>query len=320
MTTRLPRPVRVADGIYSVDVDYLRPGLAASHILVEAGEAAFVDTGTNSSVPGLLAALDELGIAGAAVRYVFLTHIHLDHAGGAGTLMQALPNAQCVVHPRGARHMVDPVKLMAGTRVVYGDALTTLLYGELVPIDADRVLEPADGEVLQLGSRRLEVFYTEGHARHHYCLHDPATRGVFTGDSFGISYRELDTEQGPFVFPTTTPVHFDPDAAHEAIEWILAREPDCVYLTHYSRVGDLGRLAADMHAHLDAFVRIAREHRHRDDREQAIERGLFDYLVGRVEAHGFKGDRDAIGTIINADMKLNAQGLVVWLTREEVKA
>ena len=317
MSTRPPVPVRVADGIHAVDVEYMRPGLAASHIVVDSGEAAFVDTGTNSSVPGLLAALDTIGIARDAVRYVFLTHIHLDHAGGAGMLLEALPSAHCVVHPRGARHMIDPAKLMAGTRAVYGDALTATLYGELEPIDAKRIVEPADGDTFELGSRRLEAFYTEGHARHHYCLNDPATRGVFTGDSFGISYRELDTDRGPFVFPTTTPVHFDPDAAHEAIERILSREPDYVYLTHYSRVGDLDRLAADMHAHLDAFVRIAEEHRQGDDREKAIERALFDYLAGRIEAHGFRGDRDAIGTIINADMKLNAQGLVVWLTREE---
>ena len=317
MSTRPPVPERVADGIYAVDVEYMRPGLAASHIIVDAGEAAFVDTGTNSSVPGLLAALDTIGVACDAVRYVFLTHIHLDHAGGAGTLLDALPAARCVVHPRGARHMIDPAKLMAGTRAVYGDALTAELYGELVPIEAERIVEPADGETFELGSRRLTAFYTEGHARHHYCLDDPASRGVFTGDSFGISYRELDTDQGPFVFPTTTPVHFDHDAAHEAIERILAREPDCVYLTHYSRVGDLDRLAADMHAHLDAFVSIAREHRQRGDREQAIEQALFDYLAGRIEAHGFRGDRDAIGAFINADMKLNAQGLVVWLTREE---
>ena len=317
MSTRLPVPDRVADGIYAVDVGYMRPGLAASHVIVDQGEAAFVDTGTNSSVPGLLAGLDALGIAADAVRYVFLTHIHLDHAGGAGTLMQALPSAHCVVHPRGARHMVDPSKLMAGTRAVYGDALTAELYGELVPIEAGRIIEPADGDWFTLGSRRLEAFYTEGHARHHYCLHDPATRGVFTGDSFGISYRELDTDRGPFVFPTTTPVHFDPEAAHEAIERILSREPGCVYLTHYSRVGDLDRLATDMHGHLDAFVDIAREHRDLDDREQVIQRALFDYLAGQIEAHGFAGDRESIGTIINADMKLNAQGLVVWLTREE---
>lgn len=317
MSTPPPGPDCVADGIHAVDVGYMRPGLAASHIILDGGEAAFVDTGTNSSVPTLLAALDELGVARDAVRYVFLTHIHLDHAGGAGTLMQALPRAECVVHPRGARHMIDPAKLMAGTRAVYGDALTASLYGELVPIEAGRIIEPADCEAFTLGSRRLEAFYTEGHARHHYCLHDPATRGVFTGDSFGISYRELDSDRGPFVFPTTTPVHFDPAAAHDAIGRILSYDPDCVYLTHYSRVGDLDRLAADMHGHLDAFVGIAREYRNDDDREAAIAGGLFEYLAERIEAHGFLGDREAIGAIINADMKLNAQGLVVWLTREE---
>ncbi len=317
MKTLPPGVDRVGEGIFAVDVHYMRPGLAASHILIDHGEAAFVDTGTNASVPLLLRALESLDADAASVRYVFLTHIHLDHAGGAGTLMQALPNASCVVHPRGSRHMIDPAKLMAGTRAVYGAEITASLYGDIVPIDADRVIEPEDGEWFELGQRRLEVFYTEGHARHHYCLHDPASRGVFTGDSFGISYRDLDTSNGPFVFPTTTPVHFDPDKAHEAIGRILARDPDCAYLTHYSRVGDLDRLAADMHTCIDAFVRIALDCQEKKDRQAAIETGLFDYLATRIEAHGFTGDRDAIGAIINADVSLNAQGLIVWLSRKE---
>ena len=317
MKTLPPGVDRAGEGIFAVDVNYMRPGLAASHILVDHGEAAFVDTGTNACVPALLHALEALGENAARVRYVFLTHIHLDHAGGAGELMRALPNADCIVHPRGSRHMIDPAKLMAGTRAVYGDELTASLYGEIVPIDADRVVEPDDGEWFELGQRRLEVFYTEGHARHHYCLNDPASHGVFTGDSFGISYRDLDTSRGPFVFPTTTPVHFDPDAAHEAIDRILERDPECVYLTHYSRVGDLDRLAADMHVCIDAFVRIALDCRQEHDRQGAIESGLFEFLASRIEAHGFASDRDAIGAIINADVKLNAQGLIVWLSRSE---
>ena len=217
-------------GVYSVDAHYLRPGLAASHLIVEDGAAAFVDTGTNYSVPFLLSALEALGLQPEHVEYVLLTHIHLDHAGGAGLLMRSLPNARCVVHPRGSRHMADPSKLMAGTRAVYGEERTERLYGEIRPIDESRLLVPEDGTEITLGSRPLEVFYTEGHARHHYCIHDPESGGVFTGDSFGVSYRALDTAAGAFVFPSTTPVHFDPEAAHAAIETILSRGPGHAYL------------------------------------------------------------------------------------------
>ena len=318
MTTLPTGTERVGDGVYAIDVEYLRPGLAASHLLVaDDGSAAFVDTGTNSSVPKLLGALDALGIDRAAVRFVFLTHIHLDHAGGAGLLMTSLDTARCVVHPRGARHMVDPTKLMAGTRAVYGDEMTARLYGEFVPIDASRVIEPADGERFSLGQRPFEVIYTEGHARHHYCLHDPTTASVFTGDSFGLSYRSLDTAKGPFVFPSTTPVHFDPPAAHDAIDRIMALEPDGVYLTHYSRVEDLPRLAADMHESIDGFVEIALENADAEDRTAAMQARMFDYLATRIEAHGFDGGREAIGDIINADVALNVQGLEVWLARRD---
>ncbi|MEO1244902.1 MAG: MBL fold metallo-hydrolase [Pseudomonadota bacterium] len=305
------------DGVYSVDTHYLRPGLAASHLILDGGRAAFVDTGTNNSVPSLLAALEALEIARDDVDYVFLTHIHLDHAGGAGLLMQSLPNARCVVHPRGSRHMLDPAKLMAGTRAVYGAGQTAKLYGEILPIDEARLVVAADGESVNLGSRRLELFYTEGHARHHYCIHDPASFGVFTGDSFGVSYRALDTAAGEFVFPSTTPVHFDPDAAHAAVEAILGHGPRCVYLTHYSRVTDIARLAGDLHGDIDAFVGIALAARDATDRQAQIRAALGDYLSKRIEAHGYTGGRDAIAAIISADIELNAQGLDVWLSRQE---
>src|ERR1700757_292396 len=134
-----PTLYRHPHGITAVDAEYLYPGHAAAHLIVDAGRAAFVDVGTNSSVPYLLAALDELGIARAAVDYLLLTHVHLDHAGGAGALMQELPNARAVLHPRGAPHMLDPEKLIAGSRAVYGAERFEKLYGDLIPIPSERV-------------------------------------------------------------------------------------------------------------------------------------------------------------------------------------
>lgn len=303
-------------GIVAIDTEYARPLQDASHLIVEQGRAAFVDTGVNSSVPLLLAALEERDVDPADVDYVFLTHIHLDHAGGAGLLMQKLPNARCVVHPRGAPHMSDPAKLVAGTEAVYGQKATREIYGDIVPIDATRIDVAADGQWFDLAGRAMQTFFTEGHARHHYCLHDPISQGVFTGDSFGVSYRELDTAVGECVFPTSTPVHFDPVEAHKSVDRIMRKAPRQLYLTHYSRVRHLDRLAGEMHEGIDAYVAMARQHAHDPARSRALQEAMFDYFLERLERHGHSGDRDTIWSVLHLDVKLNAQGLEVWLNRQ----
>ena len=305
------------DGILAIDTEYVRPLQDASHLIIEGGRAAFVDTGNNDAVPLLLDALEQQGLDPTCVDYVFLTHIHLDHAGGAGLLMQHLPNARCVLHPRGAPHMANPEKLIAGTIGVYGEERTYEMYGDIVPIDESRILVAEDEDWFELNGRRMQALHTEGHARHHYVLHDPKSRGVFTGDSFGISYRELDTENGEFIYPTTTPASFDPDEAHKSVDRIMACNPDYLYLTHYSRVSDLERLAADMHRGIDDFVALALAHKDDENRGAKIQDAMDEYLSSRLIAHGFKGDRDAIWSVLNIDIVLNAQGLVSWLERLE---
>lgn len=303
------------NGIAAIDTEYARPLQDASHLIVEDGRAAFVDTGVNSSVPLLLDALAQQGLGVGDVEYVFLTHVHLDHAGGAGLLMQQLPNARCVLHPYGARHMIDPTKLIAGTEAVYGKARTEEIYGTIVPIDESRVVVAEDEQWLDFNGRALQPIYTEGHARHHYVLNDPASNGVFTGDSFGVSYRELDTARGEIVFPTTTPVQFDPVEAHKAVDRIMACEPEQLYLTHYSRVRNLERLAGEMHSGIDAYVAIAQEHAADENRIEVLQRALFDYYAERLAEHGYGGDDEALRSVLEIDIDLNAQGLEVWLER-----
>jgi glyoxylase-like metal-dependent hydrolase (beta-lactamase superfamily II) len=307
----------LGDGIFAIDTEYLRPLQDASHLIVEGGRGAFVDTGANDAVPLLLDGLRQQGLDVADVDYVFLTHIHLDHAGGAGLLMQQLPNAQCVVHPRGAPHMVDPERLIAGTIGVYGENRMREMYGDIVPIEESRVVVAGDEDRFDLNGRRMQTLHTEGHARHHYVLHDPASRGVFTGDSFGISYRECDTVNGEFIYPTSTPAGFDPDEAHKSVDRIMACEPEQLYLTHYSRVQDLERLATDMHAGIDAYVAMALANKDRENRGAGIQAAMDDYLSSRLVDHGFKGGRNAIWSILEVDITLNAQGLVAYLERLE---
>jgi glyoxylase-like metal-dependent hydrolase (beta-lactamase superfamily II) len=314
MPQQMAQTTDVGNSIVAIDTQYMRPLLDASHLIVADGRAAFVDTGTNFSVPLLLDAMRQQDLDAGDVDYLFLTHVHLDHAGGAGLLMRELPNATCVIHPRGAPHMADPTKLIAGTNAVYGELRALELYGEIVPIDADRIVAPADEQRFEFGDRQLQALYTEGHARHHYCLHDAQSNGVFTGDSFGISYRELDTSRGEFIYPTTTPSHFEPDAAHKAVDRIMGLEPDKLYLTHYSRVDDVERLAGDMHECIDGFVAIAERHRDAADRSEAIQASMLEYLSDRLSDHGYSGDSDAMWSIIDVDVVLNSQGLDAWLS------
>jgi len=219
------------------------------------------------------------------------------------------------VHPYGARHMVDPTKLIAGTEAVYGKAKTEKMYGRIEAIDEGRIVIPEDEQWFALNGRPLQTIFTEGHARHHYVLNDPRSKGVFAGDSFGVSYREHDTGKGEIVFPTTTPVQFDPVEAHKAVDRIMGCDPEQLYLTHYSRVQNLDRLAIQMHEGIDAYVSLAREHEHEDNRSEALRASLYAYYEQRLSEHGYSGDRESIELLLGNDVDLNVQGLEVWLSR-----
>ncbi|GMR17584.1 MAG: MBL fold metallo-hydrolase [Gammaproteobacteria bacterium] len=313
MPDRAVRTTELQHGIVAIDTEYLRPLHDASHLIVEQGRGAFVDTGVNDSVPLLLAALRLQDIDVADVDYVFLTHVHLDHAGGAGLLMQQLPNAQAVLHPRAAPHMIDPAKLILGAQAVYGKEAYVRMYGDIVPIAAQRIVVVDDEQELSLAGRPMRCLFTEGHARHHYCLTDPASGGVFTGDSFGISYREFDTASGEFIYPTTTPVHFDPPEAHKALDRIMAEQPERLYLTHFSRVTDLPRLADDMHRRIDDFVAMTLRHADDEQRTTALQESMFEYFRAELEQHGFAGGDESLHAILDTDIELNTMGLEYWL-------
>lgn len=302
-----------------IDTGYLRPGFAASYLVTERGRAAFVETGTRHSVPRLLQALHAKGLHPHDVDYVIVTHVHLDHAGGAGELMRHLPNARLIVHPRGARHMIDPVRLVAGTTAVYGEEKMHAYYGDVVPVSAERIMAAWDGYSVALNGRPLLFLDTPGHARHHVCVLDERSRGIFSGDTFGLSYRAFDTANGPFIFPTTTPVQFDPDAMHASIDRLMGYNPAIMYLTHFGPVSDLPRLASDLHHWVDRFVRLARSVADGGDQRHArLVHGLTDGLLAGVKAHGCACDREQCLELLEADVELNAQGLGVWLDSKTV--
>lgn len=306
------------DGIHAVDSGYVRPRLDAIHLLVERGRAAVVDTGTSGSVPRVLEALALLDVPRRAVDWILVTHVHLDHAGGAGALLRHLPAARVVVHPRGARHLHDPAKLVAGTRAVYGEAEFDRLYGEIVPVPESRTVIAEDGLRLELAGRELVFFHTAGHARHHYAIHDPASRSVFAGDTFGISYREFDVAGREFIFPTSTPTQFDPEAAHASVERIADLAPAQVFVTHYSRIGHVADHAATLHRLLDRYVELAVRAAGAPDRAAALRDAMEALLLAEARRHGVTLGDDDIRTLLGMDIDLNAQGLAIWLDARAV--
>lgn len=302
-------------GVLAVDSGFVRDRMAACYLLEAGDEVAVIETGVNSSVSRILSVLRMRGWTRSQVRYVVATHVHLDHAGGAGQLMQELPSATFLVHPRGARHMIDPARLESSARGVYGDEAFEEVYGRLVPIDASRVREMHDGAEVRLGSRKLIFMDTPGHARHHFCVFDEQTRGWFTGDTFGLSYRELDTDQGVFIFPTTTPVEFDPDALMQSVGKLAKADPEWMYLTHYGRVGQVQQLAPRLLSGIETLAAIGERHVDDENRFERIRQDIHDWLISAARAHGVQISAEALNHILRTDVQLNAQGIEVWLQR-----
>ena len=316
-----PHYEEVADGIFCIDTGLYRQGLAACYLVREGDRLAFVDTGTANSVPGLLQVIADLGLAPEYVDYVIPTHVHLDHAGGAGSLIAACPNARLVIHPKGAPHMIDPGKLTAGATALYGEESFAREFDRLDPVPEDRIAIADDGMVIDLDGRRLIFIDTPGHANHHGCIFDEKSSGFFTGDTFGLSYREFDTAKGPLMIAPPTPVAFDPDAWQQSIDKIMGFTPKAVYLTHYCKVDHPETLEQQLRQSIRDLAAIAlAEEKDPEGRVARLRKRISAYMIDRVQDHGCDLDEARILDLLGVDIELDAQGLEVWLVRRAKKA
>ncbi|AKU93174.1 MBL fold metallo-hydrolase [Vulgatibacter incomptus] len=302
--------------LVTVDADYLMPEFAACYLRVQGGEAAFIETNTAYTVPRLMDALRKEGLRPEQVRWVIVTHAHLDHAGGASALLAECPQATLVAHPRAARHLVDPSKLVASARAVYGDAEFDKLYGEIAPISAERVRTPEDGDTLPLGDATLHFLHTRGHANHHFVVHDPARETVFTGDTFGLAYPRLQ-RAGRFVFASTSPTDFDAEQARLSVDRIIGLGTPTACLTHFGEIDELAVAARQLHRWID---------RSEDLMEQAASlepERRESFLFGEL-SRAMEEETDAVGLVLDErdrsqlemDVRLNAQGLAFALSRK----
>ncbi len=327
------KPEQVADGIYQIDTRYLdQEGIVSCNLIEDNGQLAFVENNTNYAVPYLLQAVKYLGFAPGDVKYVIVTHIHLDHAGGTGLLMKQAPNAQLVIHARGRKHMIDPEKLIKGVKAIYGEEKYKKLYGEILPVEKERVRaiswSPADNpepgaHQVTLGNRTLEFIDAPGHAKHHMFVFDHHTRSVFSGDSFGISYPRFTFGEFRLVFPSTSPVQFDPERSLETYQRIMDLHPARVLFTHYGSIENLDKAHAQLKEWIDFSAATVEKRYDEGYREEELYKLLYRDIQGRFEqvireARG-KGLTDEEKDFLFLDTDLNAQGLVDYIKKKKEK-
>ena len=303
--------INIAEGIDVVDSGYYSQDFAAIYLLRQNSKVAIIETGTNYSVPVVENALMKSGLTLLDVSYIVPTHVHLDHAGGAGELMRQCVNARLVVHPRGARHLIDPSKLVAGAMTVYGEEKFKEYYGEIIPIDANRVTEADDNFILDFDGRELRFIDTPGHARHHFCIWDKTTKTMFTGDTFGISYRDLDHQDDVYILPSTSPVQFDPEALTKSINQIMDFKPERVCLTHFSAIKPTKKAVNKLIESVHFVSNLAIKHADKNDAESIIYNNMMDYFLKGLNEIGFQNN-DVARDRLSLDVQINTQGLIYW--------
>jgi glyoxylase-like metal-dependent hydrolase (beta-lactamase superfamily II) len=257
--------------------------------------------------------MGEIGIKSGDVEFIFLTHVHLDHAGGAGMFVEEFPNARVVVHERGARHIANPEKLVAGAAAVYGEETMARLYGKVAPVAPDKITIPRDGDEFRVGNRLITCIDTPGHARHHLAYYDTSANAVFTGDAYGMSYLELVRPEGRCAILTTSPVQFDPDAMRDSMKKIDSLKPDSLYPTHFGQMPIGGDISDSLYRQLDLYVKTAEDAKGNLD---MIREGLRDLFADESSRQGCPCLAANSGRVTGQALELNAQGLAVWYEKK----
>ncbi len=303
----VPPPVVIAPGVLEIDTRLGGWERVTAGYLIEGSAPVLIETGSQSSVPVLLAALDQIGVGPGELAGVAVTHIHLDHAGGVGDVARAFPAATVYVHEKGARHLADPTRLIDSAARVYGSLLDSL-YGRLDPTPADRLHVLEDGEEIAVSSNRsLTAVDSPGHAKHHVGLHDSLSGVLFAGDAVGVKLPD-----GGVLRPSTPPPDFDLDQAITSLCRFAARRPSGIALAHYGLLGDPQELLAEAESTLRQWAETAEKaFREGADIAAALSE-RFDPLLGDIDA-AHKEKLDVMNGVHS-----NAAGFRRWLEKKDV--
>lgn len=304
---------RLSHDVFCLDANYVAPGLACFYLIRGGDDYAVIETGTANSLPVLEHCLERENISASQLKYVVPTHAHLDHAGGAGAIMEAYPQATMLAHPSALRHLVDPSRLVASSKQVYGEEAFLRLYGEIKPVPGGRARALADGESFTLGDRQILARHTPGHADHHLCLWDERSSGWFTGDMFGVCYPSFRFESANFVMPSTTPTQFDPRAFEESLGLLAAAAPERLYLTHFGELPFRDEALQLLKEQVRHYAELARQ---TGSDVAALASALHEYTLAKLGEYVPAAEARKVAELLGTDVSLNAQGLSIWLQRQ----
>lgn len=308
-------PLRLNERIHLIDgYDLGIPERTGTYVIKEE-QITIIETGPSPSVAHVKKGLEKLGIPLEEIRYIIVTHVHLDHAGGAGLLLQDCPNAKVVVHTKGARHLSDPKRLIAGAKAVYAHRFSGL-FEPIVPIPEDRLLALGESDQLKIGPLcTLEFLDTPGHANHHFSIYDPVSHGVFAGDAVGIRYEQLADEGIDLFLPSTSPNQFDPKAMGQTIERLRAMELGAIYFGHFGMTIKPNAALNQVSEWLPIFVEQARTVAAEGKGPDELARRLYELVAEKLREQGVREDHE-VYPIIELDMQVSAMGLMDFLSKQ----
>lgn len=309
-------PIRIDDRIELIDgFDLGLPERTGTYVIKEEA-LTLIETGPSPSVEHIKQGLTSLGFSLDEVHYIIVTHVHLDHAGGAGLLLEECPNAQVVIHPRGSRHLADPSKLIKGAQAVYGESFSDL-FDPIVPIPEERLLEKGEGDTLAIGENcTLEFLDTPGHAKHHFSIYDPISNGLFTGDTVGIKYEPLIDDGVNFYLPSTSPNHFDPEAMHASIKRVRHMNVSRIYFGHFGMTLTVDEALDQVSEWLDVFVAEGEKVMRQGKTHVELARDLLDHVQSYLQSLGVDDDHE-VYTFLKLDMEVSSMGIIDYLQKTD---
>ena len=282
--------------------------------VIQEEKITLVESGQSPSVPHILKGLETLSILPEQVEYLIVTHIHLDHAGGAGLLLNKCPNAKLIVHPKGARHLIDPSRLIAGAQAVYQEKFDTL-FQPILPVEEDRLIIMNDLDTLEIGpSCNLTFYDTPGHATHHFSILDPVSNGIFTGDTLGVHYESLAQDGIHFVLPSTSPNQFNPEAMIASLERIQSLQVNTIFFGHYSASHQPLKVFEQIQVWLERFVSIGRDVFEKNGTVQQLSHLLLSSIQNELDELNVSRNHPVYDHI-QLDLQICSMGILDYLRK-----
>lgn len=310
------KPIDLGNRIYLIDGFDLGFRERTGTYVIRDEQITLVESCASPSIPHILKGLEALNIQLDEIKYIIVTHVHLDHAGGAGLLMEKCPNAKLIVHPRGARHMIDPTRLIQGAKAVYGASFDKL-FDPIVPIPEERVIVKNDGETLRIGPNCELTFYdTPGHANHHFSIYDPISNGIFVGDTLGVKNKQIEEYGFTLYLPATSPNQFDPDKTLASLQKIKNLGVERIYFGHFSMAEDVDEVYKQIEYWLPIYVKAGEEVYRESKSAGELKKRLLEKITAVLDEHNVPRNH-VVYQIIQMDLQVFSMGIIDYFSKKE---